>query len=35
MPKVMEKLKGRFVDMDSPQGSKNKGKKREAILDVE
>jgi fructose 1,6-bisphosphate aldolase/phosphatase len=35
LPKVMEKLKGRFVDMDSPQGSKNKGKKREAILDVE
>ncbi|MHB1492593.1 MAG: fructose-1,6-bisphosphate aldolase/phosphatase [Thermoplasmataceae archaeon] len=35
LPKVMEKLKGRFVDMDSPQGSKNKGKKHEAILDVE
>ena len=35
MPKVMEKLKGRFQDMEGQPGNKNKGKKHEAILDVE
>lgn len=35
MPKVMEKLKGRFQDMEGQLGNKNKGKKHEAILDVE
>ena len=35
MPKVMEKLKGRFQDMEGQPGNKNKGKKHEAVLDVE
>ena len=35
MPKVMEKLKERFQDMEGQPGNKNKGKKHEAVLDVE